>query len=72
MKTSVSGNAYASSSQSGVKKTKGSRVTSRLGVGGLQGVVGVGLQALVVAGVVAGVGVGAEVGADSRPSSLSW
>lgn len=70
MKTSVSGSAYAISSQSGVKRTTGSQVSLHLGVEDRQGVEGVvGRQGLVVAGVVAGVGVGAEAAADSRPTS---
>lgn len=65
-KTSVSGSAYASSSQSGVKRIKGSQVILYLEVEGRQGMV-VGRQVLVGAGVVAGVGEGAEVAADFRP-----
>lgn len=68
MKISVSGSAYASSSQSGVKRIKGSQVILRPGVVGLQGML-VGLQVLVGAGVAAGVGVGAEVAADFRSCS---
>ena len=72
-RTSVSENAYASCSQSGVKRIKGSQVTfnpegeaeeadPQLGVVAVL----VGLRALVVVGVVAEVGVGAEVVADSE------
>ena len=77
MTTSAFENAYASSSQSGVKRIKGSQTIlwsgeeeeeagPQLGV-----VVGLGLQALMVAGVVAEGGGGAEAAAGSRRSSQS-
>ena len=75
MTTSALESAYASCSQSGVKRIKGSHTVSWLGAeeeeaGPQLGVVmGVGLQALVVAGAVAEGGGGLEVVAGSRQSA---
>lgn len=77
MTTSALESAYASCSQSGVKRIKGSQIISWLGaeegeVGPQLGVVmGLGLQVHVVAGVVAEDGGGPEAVAGSRQSPKS-